>query len=321
MINNFEKKKISFITTVFNEEENIDKFLTSLISQSKLPNEIIIVDGGSMDNTMYIISNFQFPISKKNVKILKKKGNRSLGRNEAIKNTTGDIILCSDAGCILDRDWVKKITEPFENPEVDAVAGYYKGESKNIFQKCLIPYVLVMPDRIDPENFLPATRSMAFKKGVWKRIGGFPEKFSHNEDYVFARKLKKAGANIVLKKDALVYWIPRKNLTEAFIMFFRFAWGDAEAKIFRPKVGLVFLRYILGILIFFFAIIRGDLFLREILSYAVIFYFLWAIFKNYKYAKDVRAFIILPILQVIADIAVISGTIFGLYKIWVIKKT
>ena len=35
-------------------------------------------------------------------------------------------------------------------------------------------------------------------------------------------EIKKAGAKIVFAKDAIVLWTPRKNLKEAFIMFFRF---------------------------------------------------------------------------------------------------
>ncbi len=218
--------RITFITTVYNEEKNIEVFLQSLFSQSLLPDEIIIVDGGSTDNTLYKISNFQFPISKKRIKIVSKKGNRSVGRNEAIRNATGDIIVCSDAGNILDQKWIENITKPFTKKHVGVVAGYYKGKAKTIFEKCLIPYALVMEDKVNEKTFLPSTRSMAFKKSIWKKVGGFNEEYFHNEDYVFAKRLKKIGTQIVFVKDAVVYWLPRKNIKQAFIMFFRFSFGD-----------------------------------------------------------------------------------------------
>src|SRR3990167_9709391 len=236
--------KLSFITTVLNEEGNIEKLLKSLSSQTVLPDEVIIVDGGSSDRTIaeikYQISNIKNDVK---FKILIKKGNRSVGRNEAIKNARGDIILSSDAGCVLDKNWVKNILKPFENKKNDVVSGYYKGTGETVFEKSLIPYVLVMEDRISPENFLPATRSMAFKKEIWKKAGRFDEKLSHNEDFEFAKRLKKVGANIKFAKDAIVYWRPRKNIKEAFIMFYRFAFGDAEAGIIRPKLIFLFARY------------------------------------------------------------------------------
>lgn len=307
--------KISFITTILNEEESIGKLLESLRDQSVLPDEVIIADGGSTDNTLSVISNFQFKIPNKNlkVKILKKIGNRSVGRNAAIESSTGDIIVCSDAGCVLDKDWIKNITKPFEDPQIDVVSGYYKGISKTIFQKCLIPYVLVMPDRVNINNFLPATRSMAFRKPVWEKIGGFDEKYSHNEDYVFAKKIRNKF-KIKFVKEAIVFWYPPKDFKNAFIMFFRFAYGDAEARIFRPKVFLIFLRYIIGVLLFGLAIIKMSVPILSFLLLCLILYVIWSIVKNYKYINDIKAYVYLPLLQFLSDSAVILGTVFGFIK-------
>lgn len=316
--------KISFITTVYNEEKTIERFLDSLMVQSKKPDEVIIVDGGSKDDTLSKISNFKFLISNKKVKILTKRGNRSIGRNEAIRKATGDIILCSDAGNILDKNWVKNITDPFfKDPStslrmtsgVDVVAGYYQGLAKNIFQKCVTPYALVMPDKVNPDTFLPATRSIAFTKAIWKKVGGFNEKLSHNEDYAFAKKLKKIVANIVFKKNAIVYWLPRNTFKEAFIMFFRFAYGDAEAKIFRPKVALVFFRYLVALFIVFSLLSQAFLLLGFCLLLLIV-YSMWSILKNYRYVNDWRAIFYLPALQVTADAAVISGTLLGIISLW-----
>ncbi|MBI2430717.1 MAG: glycosyltransferase [Candidatus Levybacteria bacterium] len=306
--------KISFITTVFNEEATVEALLESIIRQSRMPDEVIIVDGGSTDATASIISNFTKTFTSEESKSLlrhhprwktiTKKGNRAVGRNEAIRQASGDVIVSSDAGCVLDKDWVKNITEPFKNKDVDVVAGYYKGMPRTIFQKCLVPYVLVMPDKVDPQNFLPASRSMAFTKKIWEKAGGFPEKYSSNEDFVFAKRLKEISAKIVFAKDAILYWMPRKNLKEAFAMFFRFAYGDAQAGILRPKVFLIFLRYFLGVLL--------------LLSYinafyvVVILYTVWSIWKNYRYAKKWQAIFILPILQIVSDMAVLLGTIWGI---------
>lgn len=308
--------KVSFIATVLNEELTIKLLLESLFFQSKFPDEIIIVDGGSTDNTISEISNFKFPTSnsKANIKLIFKKGNRSVGRNEAIKRANHEIIVCSDSGCVLDKNWIKNITEPFNNSKVDVVSGYYEGKARTVFEKCLIPYVLVMPDKVDADNFLPASRSIAFRKSIWKKVGGFPEEFSNNEDYVFARKLKKINAKIVFEKDAVTYWIPRRNLKEAFAMFFRFAKGDAESRAFRPKVFLIFLRYIIGLLLVSFYLITKSYLILNTLYVILFIYLLWSVSKNYKYVNNILALIYLPEIQIVSDIAVMSGTVRGLIK-------
>src|SRR5438477_12136813 len=121
------KHKISFITTVFNEATSIEEFLDSLINQTIMPDEIIIVDGGSNDGTLKKIKDLKlkFKNYKGKFVILEKSGNRSVGRNEAIKRANGEIIISSDVGCILDKNFIKKITDPFKNKKIDVASGFY----------------------------------------------------------------------------------------------------------------------------------------------------------------------------------------------------
>jgi glycosyltransferase involved in cell wall biosynthesis len=313
--------KTSLVCTVLNEEKTINSFLESVFNQSKLPDEIIITDGGSTDNTISEISSFIFPQRKNvpNIKLLFKNGNRSVGRNEAIKKSTGDIILISDAGCVLDKNWVKNILAPFADKKIDVVAGYYKGAPKNIFEKCLVPYVLVMPDKINKNEFLPATRSMALRKSVWEKLKGFNEKLSHNEDYAFANKIKEKGFKIAFSKSAIVYWFPPKNIFNSFKMFFRFALGDAQARIFRDKVVFIFLRYIFAAcLIFLIPIIKSSYY-DLVLLITGLFYLAWSIQKNYKYVNNIKACLYLPILQLSSDLAVILGTSIGCFQSFSLK--
>lgn len=305
--------KVTFITTVFNESETIIPFLKSLNEQSKYPDQIVIVDGGSSDSTVQLITEFPFVLPKNKVIITIKKGNRSIGRNKAISLANNEIIVCSDSGNILDKEWIKHITAPFTKKHVDVVAGFYKGIAKTVFQRSLIPYALMMPDKVNAESFLPATRSIAFKKSVWEKVGKFDEKLSHNEDYAFAKKLQKSNCSIVFANKALVYWIPRDNFKDAYIMFYRFAYGDAEARIFRPKVIFLFTRYILGLSIFVFSLITQNYVLCTFLLVFLLLYILWAILKNYRYVRTWEALYILPSLQFIADVAVLKGTIWGAF--------
>lgn len=302
----------SLVCTVLNEEKTIEKFIDSVLKQSVLPSEVIIVDGGSTDSTLSVISNKKIPKIK--IKLFIKKGNRSVGRNDGIKKSSNELILLTDSGCILDKDWVKNITKPFNDKNTNVVAGYYKGESKSIFQKCLTPYVLVMPDKVNHEDFLPATRSMAIKKSIWKKIGGFDEKLSHNEDYAFANRLKKSRVKIVFVKDAIVNWIPRKNIIQAFFMFFRFAFGDAEAGILRIKVVFQYLRYLLLFYFIFLAYAYKSVFLTTGVVLSVFLYIFWSIYKNSKYIKETEKIFYLPLIQFTADFAVMLGTTLGILK-------
>lgn len=308
--------KTSFVAAVLNEEDTIDLLLNSLLSQVKKVDETIIVDGGSTDATASVISN-----KKTRLKFIIRKGNRAVGRNEGVKKATGDIILISDAGCILDKNWARNMIEPFNDSKVDVVAGYYRAKANSIFQKCLAPYVLVMPDRVNSQNFLPATRSVAFRKSFLERIGGFDERCSHNEDYVLAKKVQESGAKMVFKKDAIVYWLPRKNIKEAFAMFFRFSYGDMQVHILRPKVIILLTRYLIAATLFVLFLVSKSPALLYLLIFSFLLYVFLSIGKNYRYVKDIRAIYLLPILQFTSDAAVIGGTILGfISSIWDIRR-
>ena len=95
-------------------------------------------------------------------------------------------------------------------------------------------------------------------------------------------------------------------------MMWRFALGDAEAGIYRPKVMLVFIRYIFGLLFVLMGVILQQNWVLILSGILLILYILWSIWKNYTYVKDVRAFFFLPLLQFAADLAVLSGTVRGL---------
>ena len=101
---------ISLITTVLNEKNNLADWLDGILSQTILPEEIIIVDGGSKDGTWEMLSEK----SKQNslIKVWQHPGNISSGRNFAISKAIGEIIVVTDAGCTYDVSWFRKIVEP-----------------------------------------------------------------------------------------------------------------------------------------------------------------------------------------------------------------
>ncbi len=305
--------KLSFITTVFNDENGIEELLKSLSVQSKRIDEIIVCDAFSSDKTLEKIFSFRKLFKEKGINLIffRKKGNRSIGRNEAIRKSRGDIILVSDSGCILDKNWVKEITSPFTSEKIDVVSGYYKPVTRNVFEKCLSTYTCVMPDKIDKNNFLPSSRSVAFKKSVWKKVGKYPEELDTCEDLVFAKRTQDMGAEFYFQKKAVVYWPQRNNIFEAVKQFFSYAIGDGRAHFFRGQTPFLYFRALIFIYLLTLIPIYKSYRLYSFMLLAITFYIIWSVVKNYRYIKKAEALFYLPLLQVAADIAVVSGTTIG----------
>ncbi|CAN5359060.1 glycosyltransferase family 2 protein [soil metagenome] len=239
--------KVSLCITVFNEEKSIERLLESLEKQTRKADEIIIVDAGSTDKTIEIIKKYS------EVKLtISKRASISKGRNIAITKAKYEIIVMTDAGCICDKNWIKNITKPFDKKETDVVAGFYNMAGNTNFQKALKPFLGIMPEKFDQNNFLPSTRSIAFRKKVWEKVNGFDKRFDKaGEDTDFNIKILKNNFKVVRVKNALVDWEVPNNLISAMKKFYYYARGDAQSKRISKhniKVLTIFGRYFLFII-------------------------------------------------------------------------
>lgn len=299
----------SIIVTTYNEEETIKALLAGLVAQTVKAAEIIICDAKSSDKTPAIVNEFK-QTSVIPIRLISKKGNRSVGRNAAITAAKSEIIAVTDAGCIPNKNWLEELLKKYDETHAPIVAGYYNGLPENAFQEAVVPYVLVMPDQVNPETFLPATRSMLLEKKVWEQLGGFNEELSHNEDYAFAQKIRQHGFKIAFAKNAMVGWVPRSTVRDFSIMIQRFAQGDIEAKIIRPKVVLLFSRYLVMLFFLLYLLSISAVLAWIVIILSAIVYSVWAVFKNEKYL--VRGWYWLPVLQYVADFSVMKGSVQGL---------
>jgi len=211
--------KISFISTILNEEKNIEKFINSILNQTKKPDEIIIVDGGSEDKTYEILK--KYSKKYKLVKVFQEKGvNIARGRNIAISKAKGETILTSDAGCVIDKNWVKDTLKYF--PDYDFVAGTSKAIAKNnfeVFQSFLTVQKVNTIARI-------SSRNSGFKKKWWKKVGGYPEKSLTGEDHRFHIELIDKGAKVAVNHRPLVGWEMRPTLAKFAKQFYLYGKGD-----------------------------------------------------------------------------------------------
>lgn len=305
--------KVGLIVTILNEQESIVALLESIVQQTVLPAEVVIVDGGSTDQTLArakaFLKNKAALASKTTFRILQKKGNRSVGRNYAVSQLQSDWVACTDAGCVLDSHWLEQLCDKQQKSNALVVAGYYQPLAHSVFEQAVACYALVNPKYINQFSqkvFLPATRSMLISKKLFTAMGGFDEVLSDNEDYVFAKKLVSTHAEaMTFAPKAIVFWRPVSTIGAFYTMIYRFARGDSFAGILRPKVLTIYARYLFFIWLGMYAF---ELFLIVFAAYM-----LWAIWKNASFAK--KGWYFLPMLQIISDFAVMIGSVHGQLRV------
>lgn len=293
----------SLIMTLKNEEATIRLTMDSIARQTKMPDEIVIVDGCSTDRTLEILRSYDsLPL-----KIIQERSNISSGRNLAIQNASRDIIAVTDAGCILAGDWMEKITDFDES--TDVIIGGYRPLIGSLFDAC--QYSIMNLFKTHP---MVSSRSLAFRKEVWEEAGGYPEWLNYSEDTYFHYKLLKKY-RVKQRRDAIVEWEQRGSWKDVFRQFYRYMEGDGMARMHTGRHLTRIVSYSGAGLLAAMGV-SNPVFLVPLGIAAAAYSFFPA--RNFvrlgKYPMSGRAMLIIPALLLTADAAKISGYLSGLAK-------
>ena len=305
-------RNVSMIATVFNERDSIKDFLESIVSQTVLPAEFIVVDAGSTDGTLDVLRNYARKYNWIKVYVVPG-ADIGQGRNEAIRRASGDVIAVTDAGCILDEHWLERITRPILDGKADVVVGAYEPFAKNDFEFFQGAVVVVPKERIFERPSRWSSRSIAFRREVWERVGGYPT-FRTGEDTLFNLKIVESGFKVVFYSDAVVRWRMRPSWRAFFRQFYRYGYGDAKAKnLWKMKKNLLmvvgFWAYVVMLLIS--AFVSPPLMLALLVP--AVLYAVLSGYRVYRRTGRIKGLIYGAALQFVKRIAYILGATRGLF--------
>lgn len=225
--------KISLISTVKNCAGSVDEFLASLAAQTRHPDEVIIVDGGSTDGTA---ERFE---RDDTVTLIREPGaNISRGRNIALGAASHDLIALTDADCVLEPDWLEAIVAPLE-AGADVSMGFYAPIIDGFFQDCMAAVNLpVDAAEVDPSTFMPSGRSVAYRRDAIDMAGGYPEWLAIGEDMWVDHRWRELGLDLRFAPEAVVRWRLRSGMLDTWVQYFRYARGDAQAGMYPERHAL-----------------------------------------------------------------------------------
>jgi len=142
-----EKMKLSVIIPAYNEEGNIGKCLRSLMVQSFKPQQIIVVDDGSTDRTLNVVSkyddgSFQIVVRPKHGKGNVQRVPYVIRDGSRLLDDDCGFIAILDADTVLEKDYYLKIVNALiRNPRVGIAGGKLFNQPETGLILGLIPYV------------------------------------------------------------------------------------------------------------------------------------------------------------------------------------
>lgn len=240
--------EISVVVPVRNEEATIHNLLDGLLSQTRIPNEIVITDGGSTDATPEIIEEYSrrgFPI-----RLIRDQGALpGRGRNLAASQASFEWLAFIDAGIRPAADWLAELAEQAETKDADVVYGAWEPAIDSFFQECAAIAYVPPPSKNGETLMRPRfIASTLMRRSVWESVGGFPEHLRSAEDLLFMNKVADARFRTVYAPQAMVRWKLQPTFGLTFKRFVSYArnniraglWGGWQAAIFK-RYGLLLL--------------------------------------------------------------------------------
>jgi len=216
-----QTRAVSVIATVLNEAKDIERLVASLAGQTLAPAEVIIVDGGSTDGTWERLQEARekfaslIAIRDESCRLEHCDGPIARGRNVAISAASSAVVACADAGCAYRADWLENLTADIRMGKADYAVGgsCLDPDDRTVWDIASAPFLGVKLSA-DVRTKSCTARSMAFRKELWGRVGGFPETLFFGEDTVFDQKVRAVAAPAFVDR-AKAFYRPRNTFRSA----------------------------------------------------------------------------------------------------------
>ena len=204
---------VSLIIPTLNAEGEIGALIEALLGQSRVPNEILVVDSSSDDGTVGIASSYR----EVSVEVIDRRDfDHGLTRDRALRRSSGDIACFMTQDAVPANDaFIENLVAPIlsdpsvavssgrQLPKADArrfeqlVRAFNYTDESNVRSRDDVP-------RLGIKAYFATDVCAAYRRSAYLELGGFGST-DMSEDMLMAAKAVKAGWKVAYAADAEVY--------------------------------------------------------------------------------------------------------------------
>lgn len=213
-----KKRSVSVVIVAHNEAQHLSKLMLGLLNQSYPRNlyEIIIADDGSDDDTGEIMA--QIASAEPQVTYIRVLGRENVvspkkqAMEKAIAASVGEIILTTDADCIVPPTWIERMVEAFRD-DVSMVAGYSRTLIPDWDKASLLhkyehfdfaaTYMVLGGGYTIGRSWACIGQNLSYTRSAYDAVGGF-EKIKHlisGDDVNLMQLMRRQGHKIIFNFD------------------------------------------------------------------------------------------------------------------------
>ena len=209
----------------FNNATTVGQALSSLISQVPPPDELLLIDDASLDNSS--------SIGKQQGAIVINLGlnsGRGAVRAMAMENAHHDFVVCCDATLYLPNNYVSRALDWFADDRVAAVCGpISQANAKSLSDRWRGRHLYKTGDRATfQRNAQLSTGACVVRRTAVLEVGNFNVSLRHSEDSDLGKRLADAGYFIILDPDLKVFSGVSNTIPELLERYWRWYAGVDE---------------------------------------------------------------------------------------------
>ena len=224
-----EERPVSIVICARDEEDNLQKNLTSILQQDYKNYEVVVVDDCSEDNTSLVLENFKKKYPHLRTTFIKKDQKFNHGKKLAlsigIKSAKHELLLLTDSDCeVKSTKWLSKMQQHFSD-KTEIVLGYGKFNVEKGFLDKIIRFdtFFIALQYFSYAHagipYMGVGRNLSYKKTLFQKNRGFASHLAltSGDDDLFINEV--ANSNNVAIEDSLesfTYSKQKKNIKEWF---------------------------------------------------------------------------------------------------------
>ena len=208
-----EHVRVTVVVPAYNANRTIAACVESLMRQVPRPDEVIVVDDCSEDDTAEVAAACGATVIR-----LGRNSGPGVARNAAAAAARSELLAFTDADCVAPPQWLGKMLAALEQPGVVAVTGGYCGPISDSFLSRLQHLFIRERQAAMPEHIESTiTSNFACRRSAFLAVGGFPVycRRAEPEKAVWGNEDEELGY-LLTRTGGRIRWLPDVGVKHLF---------------------------------------------------------------------------------------------------------
>ncbi len=228
---------VSVVIPCRNEAEFIEDLLAAVLAQDTPPLETIVVDNGSTDASVAVVTAFAARHPEMALRVIDcRRPGAAAAMNAGIRVATGQIIVRIDGHSIPRPDYLRLAVNRLREPKAGVVGGVWEVApgAKTVRARAI---ALAVASRLgsggaayrhgDAHNTPTDVDTVPFgcySRALWQELNGYDDDLFVVEDGDFNFRVKQAGYRVILDPAIRCTYFPRRRMRTLAQQYFRYGW-------------------------------------------------------------------------------------------------